>query len=263
MREERIRREREFHRARSSRREESYAVEDLRLEDAAWLSHESWVGDAFDLLGDLRGKRVLDYGAGDGSSTVVLARRGAEVFAFDIAHGNNVLAGRRARANGVGGRVHLQEMAGEALGYRDGAFDAVYGNAILHHLDLDEAGDELARVLRPGGVAVFSEPWGGNPLLEFVRRCVPYRGKDRTPDERPIRPADVEKLRRRFPGAEVRNYQLLSMIRRQFPWPPLIALLEAIDRALLDLFPGLGRYCRYAVIVLPKDAPPPPHGGGG
>jgi len=48
---------------------------------------------------------------------------------------------------------------------------------ILHHLDLTVAARELRRVLRPGGVAVFCEPWGGNPLLNFARRRLPYAGK--------------------------------------------------------------------------------------
>jgi 2-polyprenyl-3-methyl-5-hydroxy-6-metoxy-1,4-benzoquinol methylase len=35
-------------------------------------------------LGDLRGKRVIEYGCGLGQLTVLLARSGAEVTAFDI-----------------------------------------------------------------------------------------------------------------------------------------------------------------------------------
>ncbi|MEE9241049.1 MAG: class I SAM-dependent methyltransferase [bacterium] len=251
----RQRREREFHEQRSAGREKSLADEALRFEDPEYIDHESWVRDTFELLGNLRGKRVLDYGTGDGMSATSLARRSGEVFAFDIAHGNAVLSTRRARANGVADRVHLQKMAGEYLGYRDEVFDAIYGNAILHHVDLDLGGREMARVLRPGGVAVFSEPWGGNPVLEFVRKYVPYRGKDRTPDEKPLRHEDVEKLRLHFTDVELRGYQLFSMIRRQFRWRPLVSFLEVTDRALLRMFPGLQRYCRYAVIVLRKDGP--------
>ncbi len=251
---DRLAREREFHEERSAARGERLTDESLRFEDSEYVDHESWVRDTFELLGDIRGRRVLDYGTGDGMSATVLARMGGEVFAFDLALGNALPSGRRARANGVGERVHLQEMAGEALGYRDESFEAIYGNAILHHVDLDLAGREMARVLRPGGVAVFGEPWGGNPLLEFVRRNVPYRGKDRTADEAPIRHRDVEILRRHL-RIELRGYQLFSMIRRQIRWAPLIAFLEALDRRLLALFPGLQRYCRYAVIVLRKDGP--------
>ena len=253
--EERLRREREFHEERSGARAGSLSGADLRFADSVYLDHESWVRDTFALLGDLRGKRVLDYGAGEGLSSVVLARAGARVVSFDIAAGNVRLTARRAAANGVKDRLHLAQMAGEALALKDASFDAVYGNAILHHVNLERAGAELRRVLRPGGVAVFSEPWGENPLLEFVRKRVPYRGKDRTPDERPLRLADVARLRAQMPSAEVRGYQLLSMVRRQVRWRPLIALLERIDAALLRLVPGLWRWCRYAVIILRKEAP--------
>lgn len=251
---ERLRREREFHEQRSVSRAEKLDDDALQFDDSLYVDHESWVRDTFDLLGDLEGKRVLDYGTGDGMSATVLARLKGDVYAFDIAFGNALVSARRARANGVGERVHSQEMAGEALGYRDESFDLIYGNAILHHIDLDPAGREMARVLRPGGMAVFSEPWGGNPVLEFVRKRVPYRGKDRTEDEKPIRHKDIEILRKHLPGLEMRGYQLFSMIRRQFRWQPLIAALDLLDRVVLRVFPGLQRYCRYAVIVLRKEA---------
>jgi SAM-dependent methyltransferase len=252
---DRLHRERDFYEKRSSLRGEALADETLYFEDSVYVDHESWVRDTFELLGDLQGKRVLDYGAGDGMSATVLARLKGDVFAFDIAFGNAVLSARRAYANGVGGRVHLQEMAGESLGYRDESFDAIYGNAVLHHVDLELAGKEMARVLRPGGIAVFSEPWGGNPILEFVRKRIPYRGKDRTEDEEPIRQKDIETLRKNFPWIEMRGYQLFSMIRRLFRWKVLIDLLEVIDRILLRVFPWLQRYCRYAVIVMRKGGP--------
>ncbi len=256
----RLQREREFHEKRSALRGEALADEALRFEDSVYMDHESWVRDTFELLGDLEGKRVLDYGTGDGLSATVLARLKGEIFAFDIAFGNAVVSARRARANRVGGQVHLQEMAAESLGYRNESFDAIYGNAILHHVDLDLAGKEIARVLRPGGIAVFSEPWGGNPILEFVRKRIRYRGKDRTEDEEPIRHKDIEILRKNFPWIELRGYQLFSMIRRQVGWRVIIALLEMIDRILLRVFPGLQRYGRYTVIVMRKEGPP--LGGG-
>src|SRR5205085_12455743 len=39
---------------------------------------------AYHLLGDVRGKPVLDYGCGDGIHSLTLARRGAGVKALDI-----------------------------------------------------------------------------------------------------------------------------------------------------------------------------------
>src|SRR5262249_35863202 len=90
----------------------------------------------------------------------------------------------------------------------------VWGNAVLHHLDLGRTARELHRVLRPGGVAVFCEPWGDNPLLAWARRCLPYPGKARTTDEQPLRRRHLAPLRAVFPSLEIEGHQLLSMARR-------------------------------------------------
>jgi|SRR5687768_8704948 len=39
---------------------------------------------AYHLLGDVAGKTVLEFGCGDGLNTIMLAKRGAKVIAFDI-----------------------------------------------------------------------------------------------------------------------------------------------------------------------------------
>jgi SAM-dependent methyltransferase len=179
-------------------------------------------------------------------AAVTLARAGATVTAFDLSPGYVAETRRRAAANGV--RVRGVVADGEHLPFPAGSFDAVWGNAILHHLDLDRAAAELRRVLAPGGVAVFCEPWGGNPLLTLARRRLPYPGKHRTPDEQPLRPADLAPLRRHFPGLTVTGHQLLGMAGRV--WPPL-GRLGAVDRPLLRLVPTLESWCRYVVLVLP------------
>src|SRR5438874_4612936 len=151
--------EQEFHDRQAADRAGSFRAgrADLRFNDADYLDHETWVRPAFAKLGDLRGKRVLDYGCGHGMAAVVLARAGAAVTAFDLSPGYVTEAREGATANGV--TVECVVADGEDLPFPDGTFDAVWGSAILHHLDLSRAGRELSRVLKPGGVAVFCEPW--------------------------------------------------------------------------------------------------------
>src|SRR2546423_1303681 len=60
---------------------------DYIFADETYLNHESWIAPAFDLLGDVDGKRVLDLGCGHGMASVVLARRGARVVACDLSLG--------------------------------------------------------------------------------------------------------------------------------------------------------------------------------
>lgn len=223
----------------------------LVFPDDSYLDHETWIRPAFAALGEVAGLRVLDFGCGHGMASVVLARRGAHVTAFDLSTGYVSEARRRATANDV--EVEFLVADGQRLPFTDASFDRVWGNAILHHLDLAQAGSELRRVLRPGGVAVFCEPWGDNPLLNFARRRLPYPGKGRTPDEKPLRLHDLEALRSFFPALEVHGYQFLSMLRRVLRPGWLMRRLERCDDWLLSRFSGLRRFCRYAVLILRRE----------
>ena len=221
----------------------------LRFSDDAYLDHETWIRPAVDRLGSLAGLRVLDYGCGHGMAAVVLARRGGRVTAFDLSAGYLAEARRRARANGVA--VHFLQADGERLPFADGSFDRVWGNAVLHHLDLCKAVRELRRVLAPGGLAVFCEPWGENPLLSWARRRLPYPAKGRTPDETPLRRRHLPILRATFPRLQVEGCQLLSMARRVLRPGRITAGLEWCDARLLRGVPSLRRFCRYVVLSLP------------
>ena len=108
--------------------------------------------------------------------------------------------------------------------------------------------------MKPGAVAVFCEPWGGNPLLTFARRRLPYPGKDRTPDEVPLTRRDLAPLRAIFPTLEVEGFQLLGMIRRVWRGLRLRRALDWLDTRLLRCVPPLGNWCRYVVITLRKPA---------
>jgi 2-polyprenyl-3-methyl-5-hydroxy-6-metoxy-1,4-benzoquinol methylase len=244
--------EQEFHDRQAALRAETFRVraESLHFDSESFLDHETWVRPAFALLGDIHGKSVLDYGCGHGMAAITMARAGAKVTAFDLSPGYVNEARERAFANGV--QVNCVTADGEELPFADASFHAVWGNAILHHLDLAKAGRELHRVLKPGGVAVFCEPWGGNPLLNFARRSLPYPGKDRTADEQPLTHRDLVPLRAVFPSLTLRGFQLFGMIRRVCPRSRALRWLDALDTRLLHAVPAFHNWCRYAVILLRK-----------
>src|SRR5207248_1688260 len=103
-------------------------------------------------------------------------------------------------------RVQFLAADAERLPFADSSFDGIWGNAILHHLDLGRAASEIRRVLRVGGRAVFCEPWGENPVLAWARTRLNTATK-RTPTEKPLRNCQLAVLRATFQDVRLRGFQ--------------------------------------------------------
>jgi ubiquinone/menaquinone biosynthesis C-methylase UbiE len=119
-----------------------------------------------DLLGPLRGERVLDVGCGDGALASALSRAGASVTGLDVDPRMLAAASRRigewASGEWASG-VCLVAGRAERLPFRDATFDRVVAVAVLCFVrEADRAVAEAARVLRPGGRLVIGElgRWG-------------------------------------------------------------------------------------------------------
>ncbi len=205
-----------------------------------------------EFLGDLRGKQVIEYGCGLGQLTVLLARSGAEVTAFDISAHSIETTRKRARLSGVEDHITLAVAAGEQLPFDDASFDLAVGKAVLHHLDPVSGSRELARILRPGGRGAFSEPLGTNPLVGFARDHLPYPGKHERGADIPLRHSDVEAWMAPFSEAHIQGVQLFSMIERGLGFHSRVPVLEEYDRLILKRWPGLWPLCRYAVLTLTR-----------
>jgi ubiquinone/menaquinone biosynthesis C-methylase UbiE len=112
---------------------------------------------------------LLECGCG-GNPMLRLLREGDRYTGVDFSTTGLVEADKALRA--WGGTYRLQEADICRLSFSDGEFDVVYSAHVLYHID-NAAGqaaalEELARVLRPGGVAVLnlSNP---RPLLFPIR----------------------------------------------------------------------------------------------
>jgi len=105
---------------------------------------------------DLKGKRVLDLGCGNGSYTAELARRAASVCGVDL---------QRQHLKAFRQPIHRVQAAGESLPFASESFDVVTMIEVLEHTRCDEEVlKECFRVLKPGGFAVLFVP---NKLYPF------------------------------------------------------------------------------------------------
>ncbi len=109
------------------------------------------------LPANMAGQTVLDYGCGSADNTVLLAQRGGHVSGVDISPDLISVGAKRMAQHGLKADFHVG--SAHDLPLESNSFDVVFGMAILHHLDLGLASQEVHRVLKPGG-----EP-------SFLNRC--------------------------------------------------------------------------------------------
>jgi len=172
-------------------------------------------------------ERVLDVGCGTADYTRPFARRtAATVVAVDVTP--PLLS--RARAS-VPANVGLAAADVEALPFPSAVFDAVVGNAVLHHLRLERAVPELARVLKPGGRFCFAEPNLLNPQV-FLERKIPWLGRwlENSPGETAFTRWRLRRTLEELGLVEVtiRPFDFLYPLTPR----PLIPAVERLGRAL-------------------------------
>lgn len=105
-------------------------------------------------LGEVRGKCVLDLGCGTGRHALWLAYSGADVTAVDFSEGMLAEARRKPGAERIEFQVHDLH---QALPFADEHFDVIVSGLVLEHLqDLGPLYSEVHRILKRGGIAIFS-----------------------------------------------------------------------------------------------------------
>ncbi len=112
----------------------------------------------------------LDFACGDGTQTIKAAKAGAEIsVGIDVSEISILNAAENASIAGVSDRTHFLQRDCENTQLPTNSFSAGLCHGMLHHLNLNNAFPELARVMRPGGRVLCVEALGYNPIIQLYR----------------------------------------------------------------------------------------------
>jgi SAM-dependent methyltransferase len=218
--------------------------------------HVEFLDHLFAAMGDPAGQRILEVGCGSGNLSTYLALRGATAVGVDVSTGMCALAERRAKVNGVGDRTRFIGQPIETLDEPDASMDAIFANQVLHHLELDDAMANIARLLRPGGKALFAEPVFLLPAavrnLRYTKPVLKFfPSAADTPDERPLDAQAIEQVARHFGDVEITPFQASTRIQNFVHLPDRVfSGLQRLDRTVLRLVPGTRQIARYVTFVM-------------
>ncbi len=112
--------------------------------------------------------RILELGAGQGRDTLFFARRGFKIYALDYAHSGLASIKDKREALDVPASVALFcHDVRDALPFRDDVFDGCYSHMLycmaLTTPKLEFLSSEVRRVLRPGGINIYTVRHTGDP----------------------------------------------------------------------------------------------------
>jgi 2-polyprenyl-3-methyl-5-hydroxy-6-metoxy-1,4-benzoquinol methylase len=172
------------------------------------------------------GRNILEVGCAAGDFSRRFADTGANIIAIDISPRLITLAEAREKTK----RIKYRVGNAESLDFVNDSMDAIVGNAVLHHLNLDKALSEFKRVLKPGGTLFFAEPNMANPHvwlghhIKFIRKRMQI-----SPDETAFYRCTLEKklIKAGFIEVRIRPFDflhpsipdpLIGIVRRLGDW---------------------------------------------
>lgn len=197
-----------------------------------------------------KGRRVLEYGCGTESLAFDLSHVAQQVVGIDISDVAIAQAQRIVNLRGLANVEFVVDNA-EAMQLPDGTVDVVAGSGIVHHLDIAKSMRELRRVLRDGGIAIFAEPMGHNPAVNWYRNRTPEL---RTPDEHPLLARDLRAMGREFRSMKVTYFGMIAPLlgfvpAKISPDSLLTRFVWWLDRGLCRV-PLLNRYAWFCLVEL-------------
>jgi SAM-dependent methyltransferase len=150
-------------------------ADDYQRRNASQIRGQAFTGDItwglwaipesrLEVLGDIKGRQVLELGCGGAQWSTALARRGARPVGLDLSERQLEHARRLQHETGI--RFPLVHADAQRVPFADASFDVVFADhGAFSFADPYRTVPEAARVLRAGGLLAFSHT---SPIRELV-----------------------------------------------------------------------------------------------
>ena len=191
------------------------------------------ISDSIFSMADLKGKRVLDVGCGDGTYTLELASSGAaEVLGVDAAEDAVKLASERAQSlDNVSFKVADIYSLHEVVG----TYDIAVVRGILHHLY--NVQDAIKNIISVADDIIVVEPNGFNPALKVIEKLSRYH---REHEEKSFSPVSLDAWFEQC-GGSVQKSEYIGLVPMFCPdW--LVSMLKPIE-PVVESMPLIRNIC--------------------
>jgi len=188
-----------------------------------------------EMLGNTKGGKALDIGCGSGAMARELLDRGFDVTAADISQGMLDATRKTTAKHPRAKHITFTQQDIEHLTLPDNTFDVIICTGVIEYLKSDDkACAELARVLKPGGVA-FVSTQNRASLARFFEEAlfliIPRRLKNKI--------VTVKQHRTHTPWQLDREMRRVGLTKEDFAYHHFYPLPIPLDR----IFP---RFCVWA-----------------
>ncbi len=182
-------------------------------------------------------KKIIDFACGNGENGIYAAKCGAECIGIDISPEGVENSNKNAEKFNVESHCKFVVMDGENMTFEDDTFDLGVEYGALHHVDLDAALAELARVLKKDGEMMCLEAMRHNPLIHRYRKRTPHL-RTEWEVEHILGVESFEVMKKYFEKINVKYFHLMSLalvpLRKTFLFPILLPVFNFIDKILLS-----------------------------
>jgi 2-polyprenyl-3-methyl-5-hydroxy-6-metoxy-1,4-benzoquinol methylase len=156
-----------------SREAENYSADADISPD--YLAHYAEVES---VIGNLKGKKILDVGSGTGITSAYLAGKGADLYLVDISLKAIGFQKKYFSARGLIGKFFKQDAF--AMKFPADYFDAVWNGGVIEHFSDEEKVEmmkKMWKLVKPGGILLITAPNAHDLPFMAAKKILQWRKK--------------------------------------------------------------------------------------